>query len=197
MMNRMSRQDSGEQPFTLVVGAIRLRAYMAEDAEAIHALTWQPEIHAWLPGWNVSLEQRREWLENYEIPENGEFLRLASNGEDVGELRLRLAIMLEQTGELIGWCCTGPKEELPAPNREIMYAISKDHRGKGYATQAVQAVTGYLFAHANIEVLSAVALLANDASNKVLQKCGFVFMNVIEIDDEVYNYYMLVRGGVS
>ncbi|MFF2910327.1 GNAT family N-acetyltransferase [Paenibacillus sp. NPDC057934] len=91
-------------------------------------------------GWNVAKEQREEWLIHYEIPENGQFLKTVAEGGDIGELRLRLGIVLKETGELIGWGASGIKDELPAPNREIMYAISRDHRGKGYATQAVQGI---------------------------------------------------------
>lgn len=63
--------------------------------------------------------------------DNKQFFDAVSQSKDIGELRLRLGIILKETGEFIGWCCSGIKEELPAPNREIMYAISKDHRGKG------------------------------------------------------------------
>ncbi len=66
------------------------------------------------------------------------------------------AIVLKETGEFIGWCCSGIKDELPPPNREIMYAVSKDHRGKGYTTQASQGMIAYLFEHAGIETLKGI-----------------------------------------
>ena len=31
----------------------------------------------------------------------------------------------------------------------------------------------------------------NDPSNRVVQKCGFNFQGIIEIDNEEYNYYKL------
>jgi RimJ/RimL family protein N-acetyltransferase len=100
---------------------------------------------------------------------------------------------VKETGEFIGWCCSGMKDELPPPNREIMYAISKDHRGKGYATQAAQGMVNYLFEHTNVGTLSAIALLHNIPSNKVIQKCAFNLQGIIEIDNEKYNYYKLVK----
>lgn len=115
-----------------------MREYSVEDLEEFHALTLQPEIIEFLPDWNVPKEQRLDWLINYEIKENQQFLQAISAGGDIGELRLRLGIILKESGEFIGWCCTGIKDELPVPNREIMYAISKDHRGKGYTTQAAK-----------------------------------------------------------
>ncbi|MFF2018355.1 GNAT family N-acetyltransferase [Paenibacillus sp. NPDC058177] len=179
--------------FSIDCQDIILREYIVTDLDAFHSLTWQPEIHEFLPGWNVAKEQREEWLIHYEIPENGQFLKAVAEGGDVGELRLRLGIVLKETGELIGWCASGIKDELPASSREIMYAISRDHRGKGYATQAVQGMVKYLFAHTKVEVLNAIALLINLPSNKVIQKSGFQLQGIIEIDNESYNHYRLDR----
>ncbi|KQN97129.1 GNAT family N-acetyltransferase [Paenibacillus sp. Leaf72] len=180
-----------ENAFTIDCKDVILREFLATDLDHFHSLTWQPEIHEYLPGWNVSKEQRKDWFINYEIPENKQFFNTVSKGEDIGDLRLRLGIILKETGEFIGWCCSGMKDELPPPNREIMYAISKDHRGKGYTTQASQGMTNYLFENTNVEVLSAIALLDNVPSNRVIDKCGFNFQSMIEIDNEKYNYYKL------
>lgn len=172
---------------------VYLRSFEAADLEAFHSLTWQPEIYKYLPGWNVSLEQRTDWFMNYELPENAEFAKTVLEGGDAGELRLRLAIALKGTGELIGWCCSGIKDELPPPNREIMYAISQDYQGKGYATQAARGMIGYLFEHTNVRELCAVALLGNVASNRVIEKCGFRLEGAIEMDGESYNSYRLEK----
>lgn len=192
-MNTNARFDSEESIFTIDCKDVILREFLVADLDNFHSLTWQPEIYEFLPGWNVSREQREDWLINYEIPENKRFLNAVAKGEDIGELRLRLGIILKETGKLIGWCCSGIKDELPPPNREIMYAISKDHRGKGFATQALQGMIHYLFERTNVEVLNAIALLDNVPSNKVIQKCGLNFQRIIEIDGEKYNYYKGVK----
>lgn len=168
-----------------------LREFIVTDLDQFHSLTWQPEIYEYLPGWNVSKEQRKDWFTNYEIPDNKRFFNAVLNREDIGDLRLRLGIILKETGELIGWCCSGIKDELPPPNREIMYAISKDHRSRGYTTQASQGMIKFLFENTKVEVLSALALLNNVPSNKVIQKCGFHFQEILVIDGEKYNYYKL------
>lgn len=193
-MNTNTAQHFSEESILAIdCKDIILREFIASDLERFHELTWQPEIHEYLPGWNVSREQREDWLINYEIPGNKQFLKAVSEGEDVGDRSLRLGIILRETGELIGWCCSGMKEELPPPNREIMYAISKDHRGKGYTTQAAQGMIDYLFERTNVDVLSAIALLNNVGSNKVIQKCGFNDQGMIELDNEKYHYYKLDR----
>lgn len=190
-MDTNTRSVLEESTFMIDCKDVILREFIVTDLDEFHSLTWQPEIHEYLPGWNVSKEQRKDWFMNYEIPENKQFFNAVSNGEDIGDFRLRLGIISKDTGDFIGWCCSGMKDELPPPNREIMYAISKDHRGKGYTTQASQGIINYLFENTNVEVLNAIALLSNVASNKVIQKCGFNFQGIIEIDNEKYNYFKL------
>jgi len=184
-----------ENIFEIECEDVILREFLISDLDKFHELTWQPEIHEYLPGWNVSKEQRKDWFINYEIPENKQFLNAISNDEDIAELRLRLGIILKETSELIGWCCTGIKDELPPPNREIMYAISKDHRGKGYTTQAAKGIVKFLFENSNVDELNAIALLSNLPSNRVIEKCGFNFESIIEIDSESYNLYKLNKRG--
>ncbi|KRF21732.1 GCN5 family acetyltransferase [Paenibacillus sp. Soil787] len=185
---------SEQNIFTIDCKDVYLREYIIDDLDQFHSLTWQPEIHEYLPGWNVSKEQRKDWLMNYEIPGNKQFLNTVSEGGVIGEIRLRLGIILKATGDFIGWCCTGIKEELPTPNREIMFAISNEHRGKGYTTQATEGLIKYLFENTNVEMLNAIALIRNVPSNRVIQKCGFIFQGVIELDNERYNYYKLGKS---
>ncbi|MFE6073693.1 GNAT family N-acetyltransferase [Paenibacillus sp. NPDC057886] len=170
---------------------IYLREYRPEDLEKLQEITWQPEVYEFLPGWNATVEDRALWLTQYEIPENQSFKQAVLAGGDIGDLYLRLAIVLKENDEFIGWCCSGIKDELPDPNREIMYGISKHFRNRGYTTQAVQGITQYLFENTNVEVLNAIALLTNQASNKVIQKCNFDWLNLIEIENEPYNHYQL------
>ncbi|MFB5677520.1 GNAT family N-acetyltransferase [Paenibacillus terreus] len=68
------------------------------------------------------------------------------------------------------------KDELPPPNREIMFALSNQHINKGFTTQAAQGLTNYLFEKTNIDVLNAVAKKRNTGSNRVIQKSGFHFV---------------------
>lgn len=169
---------------------IILREFQLEDLEALYALTLQPEITDFLPDWKGTKDQRRNWLINFHMKENEEFLRAVPN---IGGQLLILGIILKKTNEFIGWCCSGIKDELPLPNREIAYAISKDYRRCGYTTQAVQALINYLFRETNVEELSAIALPHNIGSNKVIQKCGFNYIGKVELENQQFNYYKLKK----
>ncbi|MBU5310661.1 GNAT family N-acetyltransferase [Tissierella carlieri] len=128
---------------------------------------------------------------DFHIKSNKEFLETVPN---IQNQLLFLGIILKETNEFIGWCCTGLKDELPPPNREIAYAISKNYRSKGYTTQAAQGLIRCLFENTNIEVLNAIALTHNIPSNRVIQKCGFSYISSIEIENEEFHYYKLSKS---
>lgn len=177
--------------FTIECEDIILREFRLEDLDELYALTLQREITEYLPDWIASKEQRREWLINFHMKSNKEFLKAVP---DIEGGWLNLGIILKKTNEFIGWCCTGLKDELPKPNREIAYAISKDYRGRGYTTQAVQGLIKYLFEKTNTLELNAIALTYNIPSNRVIQKCGFSFINNIEIENQEFYHYKLRKG---
>ena len=173
---------------------IVLKEFELEDLDEIYELTLQHEITDFLPDWIATKEKRREWLMKYELRENNEFIESVPNVPNIKRHALRLGIILRATNELIGWINSGLKDELPPPNREIGYAISKDYRSRGYATQAVQGLIKYMFENTNVDVLNATALTYNTPSNKVIQKCGFMLMGKMVIENEDYFYYKLNKS---
>jgi RimJ/RimL family protein N-acetyltransferase len=177
--------------FTIECKDVILREFGLEDLDELYALTLQNEITDILPDWKATKEQRREWLINMHIKGNKEFLK---NIPSIGEQWLTLGIILKETNEFIGWCCTGSCDELPKPDREIGYAISKYHRNKGYTTQAVKSLIEYLFENTNVEILNAIALTNNGPSNHVLRKCGYIYMDNIIIGDREFYHYRIGKN---
>ncbi len=57
-----------------------LRPYRLDDVEAIYDLTQEAAAVEFLPDWNVSKFQRREWLVHYETPENDRFIAAVAAG---------------------------------------------------------------------------------------------------------------------
>ena len=53
------------------------------------------------------------------------------------------------------------------------YVLGRAYWGRGYAAEALRAVARYLFASEGQSVLTCCHALANPASGRVLQKCGF------------------------
>lgn len=63
-----------------------------------------------------------------------------------------------------------------APNGvvEIGYGISEAYQGRGYATEAVQAALAWALAQPEVSAVEAETDAGNAASQRVLEKCGFV-----------------------
>ncbi|MGN7383926.1 MULTISPECIES: GNAT family N-acetyltransferase [unclassified Paenibacillus] len=99
-MNADKKLKSADDEFTIECSEIILREYRVEDLDDLYALTQQPEITQYLPDWNVPKEQRLHWLIHYETVENKKFLRAITEGGHIGQLRLRLGIILKATASL-------------------------------------------------------------------------------------------------
>lgn len=56
---------------------------------------------------------------------------------------------------------------------EISYGVNPDHQGKGYATEAAQALTTYAFSSGKVRLVRAHTRPEPNASTRVLAKCGF------------------------
>ena len=64
---------------------------------------------------------------------------------------------------------------------EIAYCVEPEHQGKGYATEAAEALVNYAFDHDEVQTVRAHTLPEINASTRVLSKCGF--RNVGEVND--------------
>jgi RimJ/RimL family protein N-acetyltransferase len=79
---------------------------------------------------------------------------------------------------LIGFCSfTGPPDEQKMV--EIAYGIAPDYQGCGYATEAAQALIAYALASGLVRTIEAHTLPQQNASTRVLQKCGFTLLGEV------------------
>lgn len=56
---------------------------------------------------------------------------------------------------------------------EIAYGIASDHQGKGYATEAAEALVAFAFGSGRVRAVRAHTLPESNASARVLTKCHF------------------------
>ncbi len=91
------------------------------------------------------------------------------------------------SGTQIGDLCFKGLE--PGRNPEIGYGILAEHRGKGYATEAVRLALAWAFQHPNIHAVEAETGADNAASRKVLMKCGFLPMGIMGEEGPRYIVY--------
>ena len=79
--------------------------------------------------------------------------------------------VLTKAGANIGYVQMVP---LGGGTWEIGYHIAKRHTGKGYATEAVRAFLPVMAEAVGIGEVQGICLKENEASRRVLLKCGFV-----------------------
>lgn len=63
---------------------------------------------------------------------------------------------------------------------DIGYTVIPQAQGKGYASEALQAVCDYAFSQAGVKAINAYVLADNAGSVRVLEKQGFVRTQVLE-----------------
>lgn len=94
----------------------------------------------------------------------------AAHGAEVWTLGFTLVHRATET--VVGQCAfKGP----PTADKivEIAYMVAPEHQGKGYATEAAMALVAFAFASGQVHMVCAHTLREQNASTRVLAKCGF------------------------
>jgi RimJ/RimL family protein N-acetyltransferase len=83
------------------------------------------------------------------------------------------------TNQVVGSCAfKGPPDDHGMV--EVAYGVEEPHQGKGYATEAAQALIGYGISEQLVQRIRAHTKSGSPASECVLQKCGFEWMGEVE-----------------
>jgi RimJ/RimL family protein N-acetyltransferase len=103
--------------------------------------------------------------------------------------RLDNTLQIEtRSGEMIG-AVGADRRDGPFP--EIGYWIAKQHWGRGYATEAAMAMRDWACRTFGCRALMAGHFADNEASGRVLVKCGFLYTG------EVQQRFSLARGEMA
>lgn len=90
------------------------------------------------------------------------------------------AMVLKTSGAVIGSCGYKgpPSSDLVV---EIAYGVNADQQGRGYATEAAEALTRYALESPQVQLVCAHTRPEENASTRVLTKCGFRWVG--EVND--------------
>ena len=91
------------------------------------------------------------------------------------------AIRLKATGKLIGIILYFDEADGVC---EIGYGIGSDHWNRGYVTEAVKRFLAYLFDEKGMKTVTASYFTGNDASRRVMEKCGMTYLRFSEREFE-------------
>ena len=76
---------------------------------------------------------------------------------------------------------------------ELGYTLLSEHWGHGYATEAAQSCLRFAFDELGLDEVVAITTLANEASQRVMRKCGLVFQGTAWY----YRSHVLVYGATA
>ena len=82
------------------------------------------------------------------------------------------AVVQRASGTVVGMCAyKGPPNAAAAV--EIAYGINPEYQGRGYATEVARALVAFAFASGQVRLVCAHTRPEENASTRVLTKCGF------------------------
>lgn len=138
---------------------VLLRALEPADNEMLMRLINDPEVENMCAGrsFPVSAEQQAQWL--------------ARQNANAGVLRCAITLP-EQPEPAMGTVMLTDIDQFNG-TVQVHYKLLKEYGGKGYATDAVAAVTRYAFDTLRMNCVYAEVLEYNQASRRVLEKCGY------------------------
>lgn len=153
---------------TLETERLLLRPLELSDAEAMFAMDHNPNVHKYL--WQTPTQSVEENVKIIEI------VQKQYVDHNIG----RFATILKSTGEFIGWTgikyVTGHIENGNTNFYDYGYRLNEKFWNKGYATEASVAWLDYAFKQMNIQDMNAYTHSENGASNHILEKVGFNFV---------------------
>lgn len=121
----------------------------AKDPQVGPAAGWKP---------HASKEESKQIIEKLFLPHQVFAIREKSTGRIVGSIGLEADRRRENVA-----------------SRELGYSLKKACWGKGYMTEAAQAVIAYGFCQLGLTVIAVCTGPDNKRSQRVIEKCGFSY----------------------
>ena len=146
-----------------------LRPFQGEDAADLYEYAKDPRVG--LPaGWPPHKSQA----------ESLEIIRTLFAAPDT------FAVVDKESGKVIGSAgYTGKRRpEFPAPNNELGYALSPAYWGQGLMPEAAEELLRYAFEEMDLAAVWCSHYGDNPQSQRVIEKCGFVFQFEETVVDE-------------
>lgn len=134
-----------------------IREFTLEDYNDLNQMNTDPEVCKYILGRPFTPDENKKFLESY--------LEFYKKKTGQGTF-----VVTTKDNEFLGWVCLRPltiqgKEEI-----EVGYRLNQKSWGKGYATEASQAMVEYGFQKLKLKEIMAIVNPGNKASQNVLAK---------------------------
>lgn len=144
-----------------------LRPHQIDDWPAVYAYVNHPEVMRYRPNNVRAPEQIQAHLH-----------RLVAAQQRQPRISYHFAIIELTKNQLIGWCGLSIKDDA-SQIAELGYDLEYHSWGKGYATEAAQAVIHFGFTNVHLHRIFAECHPANIPSQRVLQKNGMTYEGLL------------------
>ncbi len=104
----------------------------------------------------------------------------------------RWKLIEKSTGAVIGFCGVGFWRDAPDP--EIGWWLARGSWGRGLATEAARAALHDAFHRVGLERIISVAMPANTASTRIMEKLGLQFERAFESEGTQLVRYAITRA---
>ncbi|RIX47073.1 N-acetyltransferase [Paenibacillus nanensis] len=88
------------------------------------------------------------------------------------------AVYSKQTGQFLGHCGLNVVQDMGVT--EVLYAFSKEARGKGYCTEAASAALDWAFGDLGLDTVIGLAKQGNEPSTAVMKRLGMTYQSSFE-----------------
>jgi [ribosomal protein S5]-alanine N-acetyltransferase len=150
-----------------------LRNFTLDDFDAVHKYASDPEVSKYEPWGPNSEQETQEYLE-----------RLIKSEEQSPRRGYELAVILKDSGELIGSGRIGPDKHL-INQISIGYTINPKYQGQGYATELTCKLIEVGFSELKAKLVFATCDVLNKPSKRVMEKAGMTQVDLIKDHMEI------------
>jgi RimJ/RimL family protein N-acetyltransferase len=180
-VTRRTRAAATRGPPDRETRQLRLRAPVASDVDPLFEI--QGDAHAMRFTYCAgSREATREFLDAHAA-------RFAEDGFAPWTL------VCKADGRVVGWGGLNRDPHAPHWGTEVSYFVHPACAGRGYATELVRASLALAFDALGLAEVGAFTRPANRASARVLQKCGFAFVQYVsELERDQYGVFPSSRA---
>ena len=149
--------------FSSITGnAVFLRKFVSTDAPKVFQMSLENGMRQWIPDQVYADLQEAESVLDF-------LMQQYESGKGPAETPIVLGVCTKESGELIGHAGLSPLNG----KVEIGYAIEDCQQRKGYASDAIRAISNWGLSFYRLPEILAVAAAANTASCRALEKAGF------------------------
>jgi RimJ/RimL family protein N-acetyltransferase len=182
--------EKGVESLNLQIETTRLilRPFIKDDLPQFKLLLDNPGVS----GWQMQLPRAAEFLD-WQISQYKK--------ADIEKGVICLGAFEKSSGNAVGAAGAGEHDDLH--ETEIFYNVHPNFQRQGYATEMAEAVTQWVMRDLDIPYLIGTADVDNIASQRVLEKCGFIYESTQELLVHVlgqtgkfkyYRYYKSANG---